>query len=271
MGFYAPLLSLEVENSYFSGGSWQDLEFIPDRETERMIVSTGMLIRQTGSGLGIFFEKEREAALRLFAEGDSIRFCFKATVCDRNFSTYTAMPFEEGRVLCFRNEGMNDFLCKGEIASEEDFDEIEKLVSEGILSGRECRIPPDFVVKVQIGPQERGRHFSIRFGARESFWQYHLLGSMNRENAFIVDLDNRVEFEPQGEVLLPGNRRSNVFRSKQRIPVLERTEYRFQLRERSQVGSRVLVKRLPIASGARLGREWIEGRSEIVLENYVNF
>ncbi|NNM82254.1 MAG: hypothetical protein HKL98_06620 [Burkholderiales bacterium] len=271
MGFYEPLFSIEVENSYFSSGSWKDLDFVPDFATEKMISSSGMLLKKTGSGIGLFCEKEREAALPLFAENGSIRFCFKATAFDRNFSTYTSMPFAGGKVLLFSNSGGRDSLARSGTASSDDFEEVEKLAGEGILGERECRIPPDFVVKILIAPQERGRRFTIRFGARESFWQYHLLGNMNRENAFIVDLDSRVEFEARGEAMLPGNRRSSVFRSKERLAVQEKTEYRFQLRERSQSGSRVLVKRLPTASGARLGSELIDERREIVLENYVNF
>ncbi|HXU93851.1 MAG TPA: hypothetical protein VFP33_09370 [Gallionella sp.] len=255
-----------------------------------MIDGADLLVRQTKNGVAVFFDEERAAALRLYADDANGEACFSFMVYakDRTFPNYTSPAMRNGgAVLSFDNHGRagggdgKTRLCKEEFVSEKDFKDIDSLIAEGILSERDRRVPPDFVVNVFVEPEKGDgspadatawvpRDCLIRFNTRKAFWKYHLLGNMNRNASFIVDLDSRVEFEFCGDVMLPGNRPAKVFRSKELIPVLEKSTCRFQLREQGPGTGKVLVKRLPVASESRLGMEMIDGKSEIVAESFIN-
>lgn len=290
MGTYRPLFSVSVGHDYFFDGEWKGLDFVPTPETMKVIEGADVLVRRANSGVGVFYGEDRSDALGLYAEdgNGALRFSFKVYSKDRTFANYTAPSMrKDDAILSFDNrdvvrdpESGRVRLSMGDFVSEEDFRDMGTLIAEGILCERDRRVPPDFVVEVFIRPEKdtssggsvwMPQDCNVKFHARQSFWRYFLMGEASRNNPFIVDLDNRVEFEPCGEVVLPGNRPAKVFRSKEVIPVLEKSSYRFQLREQGHAGGRVLIKRLPVASESRLGMDVINGKSEIVLDAYVNF
>lgn len=291
MGSFRPLFSISVEHGYFTDGAWKGLDFVPVPAAVKVIDGANLLVRPTKNGMAVFYDVSRLDALKLYAKDANGALCFSFRVYakDRTFPNYTAPAMRgEDAVLYFDNrEGLTDpgtgkiRLSKEDSVSGADFRDMDSLVAEDILCSRDRRVPPDFVVSVVVEAGRRGTPLAdsagwraqdclVRFNARQSYWKYHLLGSMNRSNPFIVDLDNRVEFEFCGEVMLPGDRPAKVFRSKELIPVLERSTCRFQLREQGPGAGKVLVKRLPVASEGRLGMEIIDGRSEIVSESFIN-
>ncbi|MBI3525611.1 MAG: hypothetical protein HY066_14015 [Betaproteobacteria bacterium] len=251
----------------------------------KIIEGACLLAKQTKNGVGIFYDEDKSRVLHMYAESQEgvLPFSFKVHVKDRTFANYTAPAMlNNSAIPCFDSQTGTDGtvagkirLSKDEVVTGKDFADIEALVARGVLSENDWRTPPDFVVNIlaEIGKGDdvAAREYGIEFNARQSFWKYHLLGNMNRSNPFIVDLDNRVEFEFCGDVMLPDSRPAKVFRSKELIPVLEKSSYRFQLREQGPGAGRVLIKRLPVASESRLGMEVINGKSEVVLESYINF
>jgi hypothetical protein len=285
MGTYLPLFNVSVEHGYFSGGLWDGMDFIPCSATAVLAGRGYILVKQTGNGVGVYYESGCELALRLLAEdtGGLLRFNFRVYARDKSYPNYTGLPATGGgTILYFTNHGKGGksdggkmSLSREDCASSADLAKMDDLIQAGVLGEQHRRVPPDFALSIQAAADMdaagSARDYSIRFAARQSYWKYYLLGNMNRANAYIVDLDSRVEFEPGLDAVLPGNRPSRVFRSKERLAVTERAGYRFQLREPGPGAGRVLVKRLPVAAGSRLGREMIDGKLEIVLENYVNF
>jgi hypothetical protein len=290
METYLPLLSISVGHGYFSDGEWKGLDFDATPATMKVIKGADVLIKKTNNGIAAFYNKKRTDALSLYAADSNgeLRFSFKVYSKDRTFANYTSLAGQAiGNILVFDNrESVLDSekaklrLSRDEFVSEKDYREIEKLIAEGILDERERPVPPDFIVDVFIKPKKNDssgndlawEHHDcvIKFNPRRSFWRYFLLGNMNRSDPSIIDIDNRIEFESCGDVVLAGNRPAKVFRSKEAIPVHEISTYRFQLKEQGEGGSRVLIKRLPVASEGRLGMDVINGKNEIVLETYIN-
>lgn len=283
MGFFQPLFSVSVEHQYFSDGLWKGLDFVPEPGTLKLIECANTVVKNTRNGISVFYDAEKSGTLSLFAEdaGGALRFSFKVFAKDRSFANYTLPPVQkEGAILYFANSvagggasGTTIKLSKGDFVSELDFEYLAALDAGGFPCANGRR-RPDFVVDIFIASAESGglvaREYGVNFGARRSYLKYHLLGSMNRDNLFIFDLDNQVEFEFCGDVMLSGNNPAKVFRSKTLIPVLERSDSRFQLRERGQGAGKVLIKRLPVASENRLGLELINGKNEIISESFIN-
>lgn len=285
MGFYKPLFTVSVEHMYFSDGLWKGLEFLPSLASAKVIKGADLLVRQTGNGVGVFYDEDKSGVLRLYAEDANgvLPFGFRVYAHDRTFANYTAPSIRrDDAILCFDSAGAvggadaeKVQLSKDDFVSEKDYEGMGGLIADGILSERDRRVPPDFAVRISVRPGSNGGFdsidYGIRFNARQSFLKYHLIGNMNRSNPFIVDMDNQVEFEFCGEVVLPGNKPAKVFRSKALIPLLEKSNYRFQLREQGQGAGKVLIKRLPVASENRLGVEVINGKTEIVSESFINY
>ncbi|HEY6896875.1 MAG TPA: hypothetical protein VI279_06405 [Rhodocyclaceae bacterium] len=275
---FSPLFTLGIEHSFFVDGVMRGVDFVPSPATAAVIRSVGLMVKRIDNGIAVICAEDRLPALPLHAaDGATLNFAFVARVGDKNFPSYTypLVPREE-KVLCFGNVGRDaERLTEYDEASEADYRDVAALIDEGVLNERERRVLPDFVVilALKVAPGEAGRapDFCIRFAARKSFWKYYLLGKMGRDSARIVDLDNKVEFESRGEVVLPGNRRSQLFMSTSRVSLAEKSQHRFQLREADRQGDRILVRRLPVASESRLGLEVIDGKREVVFENYVNF
>jgi hypothetical protein len=288
MGCYRSLFSVSIGHGYFSDGEWDGLVFVPTPATMKLFESTDVLVRPMKSGVSVLFCEDRSSALSLYADDAEgmLRLNFKVYSGDRGFANFTMPSTRKGdAILYFDNrdpvcddENGKLRISKDKSVSEKDFRDMDALIAEGVLSERDRRVPPDFLVDIFIKP-DRDRlsgavvwnslELFLKFSARQSFWRYFLVGNMSRNNPYIVDLDNQVEFEPHGDVVLPGNRPAKMFRSKELIPVLEKSPYRFQLRDQSQGGSRVLIKRLPVASENRLGMDVINGKKEIVLDSYV--
>lgn len=285
MGTYQPLFFVSVKHVYFSDGLWKGIDFLPSAHTLKLVESAGVLIRPTQNGIGVFYDVSKVKSLRLYAEetDNTLPFGFKAQVKDRTFANYTSPSAQQdSAILCFDGRaGVTDAesektrLSKSDFVGEDDFEEINTLIAEGVLCDQDRRKLPDFVLKIPIafGQHEDfvAKDYVINFNARQARWKYHLLGNMNRSDPFIVDLDSRVEFEFCGEAMLLGSKPAKVFRSKELIPVLEKSNYRFQLREPGPGAGKVLIKRLPVASESRLGIEVVDGKREIILESFVNY
>jgi len=279
MLLYQPLFTISVEHAYFADGLWRGVDFVASPASAKLARGAGILLKSLDNGIGAVCEMDKSQALQLYARdaGGSLPFVFKVYANDKAFMNYTVPAVRSGdRILCLRAFDEETGVPGGSaVESESEYLDVDALVSQGILDEREKRAPPHFVVSIRakVGPDgiKHVQEFRFRFGARRSFWKYHLLGKMNRSNARIVDLDSKVEFESCGEVMLPGSRLSRVFRSTERLPMSEKSSYRFQLREQEQGVERVLIKRLPVASESRLGLDVVNGNNEIVLENYVNF
>ncbi|HEX7645085.1 MAG TPA: hypothetical protein VF472_23025 [Burkholderiaceae bacterium] len=291
MGIYQPLFTVRVGHSYFSSGEWRGLDFVPTADTAKMMKGADVLAKPTGSGVALFYDQDRARTLRLYAEGadPALPFRFKVYCGDKTFANYTAPTSgDPDAILCFDNRaGMADpgsgacRLSKDAFVSDKDLRDMGELIAGGILTEADRRAPPDFVVEVLVKPGPANDDGSpaawpsqncyCNFAARSSLWRYFLLGNLGGSSAAIVDPDNRVVFEQRGEVLLAGNRPAKVFRSKDAIPLQETPTCRFQLKTQGNGGARVLIKRLPAASKNRLGMDEIDGKKEIVFENYINF
>jgi hypothetical protein len=284
MAEYQSLFSISVGHLYFSDGLWRGLEFVPSPSASKVLDACNCVVLKSPYGINVFFDEEKFAVLRRYASDakGGLCFSFKVYASDRSFENYTAPSISGGKeVLCFDNaelsrKSANGKVClsKDELVSDKDFKKMDDLVAEGFLSEREKRRLPDFLVNIFVEPSLAnggvGKDYGLLFNSRESFWKYYLMGNSNTGTPFIVDLDHKVEFEFCGDAMLPGNKPSKAFRSKTLIPVLEKSNYRFQLRERGQGAGKVLIKRLPSASEGRLGMDLIDGKKEIVLESFIN-
>jgi len=271
VGRFQPLFSIAVNHDYFADGLCRELDFVPTFDTARLMRNVGLLSRTMRNGVGVFCEDDRREALQGYAQEARAGWgglTFKVFSRDKKFRNYTdpgnPSIFKEHSILycCNRDEGKD---ATGRTPLY--FDEYLELYSsyEDVLSKMDALpvciisigITPSYVEEIfeqSAAPAE----YYVRFNARKTFWKYYLVGDIARDDAYVVDLDGKTEFE-RGEEALPDDRMALTFRTKSSIALRERFDYRFQYREsssgrqRGANGDRVLIKRLPVASARQIG------------------
>jgi hypothetical protein len=289
MGSYLPLFTVDVKHTFFYKGFCPGLDFVPTPDTLTFIENTGLLVRHTQYGVRVFFDQNSSEALRRYTlePEEPLRLVFKVFPREKLFRFYTEISTpEEDSLLYFDNQrGKIDSnrrcrLHTAEYVSDRDFETLKSPRIAGILSRKDQLLKPEFMVSIGLGKNEIQfldkasknvyLQYFIRFRARETFWKYYLLGSMIKKKSIIADLNHETEFEATGRASLPDDRVALTFRSKQRIPLREKSEYRFQLKEKGTNGGRVLIRRLPVASAGQFYKETVDGKEAIVSEIFIN-
>jgi hypothetical protein len=289
MGSYLPLFSIEVEHSFFSEGLCLYLDPVPTPRTDVVIKNAGLLIRNTLNGVRVFRDEKRSESLQLYAADpdEPLSLGFKVFSRDPFFENYTEPPaHQEDSILYFGNRGVEiDTTGKfrlhdGEYVSETDFEKLNSPLLEGTLSKKDRLLRPMFIVQIGVSEEDvslfddqskaTAKNYYIKFKARQTFWKYYLLGDIARQDSYIADLNKETEFDFAGRESLSDNRVALTFRSQTPIPLQEKSDCRFQLRERNSGGGKVLINRLPVASANQISKEVIEGEEAFVSEVFVN-
>lgn len=289
MGSYLPFFSISVEHLFFTKGMGPKLDFVPTHKTAMVLKNTVLLIRKTINGIYVFYDLKRAETLQLYADGPdhSLNFIFKAFSRDPRFQNYTAPPsYKEGAILYLDNRDVKaDKTGRLRLHDEKhvtgkDFKKLDSPLVEEILDKKDMLARPAFIVDIGITKKQSSlldkplktkcRNYYLSFGARQTFWKYYLLGSLERKRANIVDPEDRIVFESAGRESLSDNRSALTFRSKTPIPLQDSYDWRFQLREKCPEGEKVLIKRLPVASADQVSREIIGKKEAVVSEIYIN-
>ena len=290
MSSYLPLFGIDVFHDFFIEGVCPYLVFEPTTATQRVIDNAGLLLKKTRAGIMLAYNQERLEALQLFAKdvNDPLSFEFKVYATDSAFRSYTE-PYSEdnGEILYFDNQ--NGALQKDgkirlhelEYVSKINMVKLNAVQVKDILSQRDRLVSPVVVIKIVAGSGEdalfdnndlpQTQTYCLNFVARQTFWKYYLLGNSAKGRVYISDADQKVEFESTGDTVLPDNRIAHTFRSKQRLPLEEKSQLRFQLMEDGHGGERILINRLPVARASQTGKDVVAEQGMLVSEIYINY
>jgi len=292
VSFYQSLFGISVEHGYNRGGVCPCLKFRPTDKTRTLLEKAELLCRETIDGIQILYDKFRLDTLELYARDsqEPLSFDFRVYSSDPDFRSYSE-PFSAAQdaILYFDNRANRgtgkQALTMAETVSIQDLKPSDAIEFEDLLSHKDLLLPPEFVLRI-FADGEKGSLlqqwltppptvYSIRFNSRRRYWKYYLLGRMvgnkKPENGFyIVDPDNKVEFETMGEEMLSDQRIAYTFRSKQQIPLNEHYPFRFQLKHKGQGGESIIIPRLPVASVSQAVLEAVAEQETIVSEIYIN-
>ena len=285
MGAYRLLASVTVEHAYFAEKNCKMLEFVPAFCATKLR-NAGLLVKSSQSGVAIYFDAEKIDILRLHAE-DNLTLAFKVFSKDGNFFRYTSpgAPPDDA-ILFFSNQQITrdaagkQMLHPDPSVTASAWMELTADPLPGILERKDYFIKPVFILQLSITAGAHGlcsdkldaeaRRFYIRFATGQTFWKYYILGDLSKRNVYIADLDNAIQFENLGNILLPGNREAVQLQSSKAIPLHEQPGQRLQLKESTGTGDRILIKRLPNARVDQVHGEVLGGAMENVSEIYIN-
>lgn len=286
MGAYRLLVSVAVEHAYFAEKNCKILEFVPAEFCATKLRNAGLLVKSSQSGVAIYFDEEKIDILRLHAE-DNLTLAFKVFSKDGNFFRYTSpgAPPDDA-ILFFSNQQITrdaagkQMLHPDPSVTASAWMELTADPLPGILERKDYFVKPVFILQLSITAGAHGlcsdkldaeaRRFYICFATGQTFWKYYILGDLSKRNVYIADLDNAIQFENLGNILLPGNREAIQLQSSKAIPLHEQPGQRLQLKESTGTGDRILIKRLPNARVDQVHGEVLGGAMENVSEIYIN-
>jgi len=289
MGKFSLLFSLRFEHLGFEERCCKSFEIMPLDECRHLMENAGIVAKNDLKGIHLFYEEEKADVLRLYIESaDSpLRFAFKAYSNDPQFFNYTDLPIKmDGAVFYFDNLISADktsgvkLLNKDDYVSEKDLKQIASLSDRTVLTKKEKRLKPLFVVDIFTG--EYGTLFSddennkspkdyvIRFQSRHTYWKYLLLNELATDKFYVDDPNRKVLFEKSKDAETVANKPASVYRSNMAIPLQEESKFVFQLKERNSGSGKILIKRLPVASANQVCREFIYGKEAFVSEIFIN-
>jgi hypothetical protein len=280
---YAPLCDFAVRHVYFSRETAPEFDFVPAVPTARLIDRLDILVKARGGVMTLLYDVNRAELLQSDADEPAhpLVLTFKAFARDQSFKHVTEPAIQRDDAILFFENGIRDaatevLLHRNPFVAATDFRRIEAVEEvTGILRGRDAVVRPDFVVSLRITSEdfagrEGFRSYRIRFDARRTIWKYYLLGHARKDIPRITDPTGETEFEFIGKVALPGARTALAYRSLTPIPLRERNELRFQLRDQADASGKVFIRRLPVAAVDRFGKDVINGQETIVSEIFVN-
>jgi hypothetical protein len=213
-------------------------------------------------------------------EPGSALLAFKCFAKDPLFSRYTLPVIETNQMLYLRSKNsMPENDGRHRLHTDEHLDNslaqpmtapilARHLERHDMLRKPVCAVEIDLAD--HVAGQTVGADYYARFSVRKSFWKYYFVSDANPANMVVVDLDETVRFATAEPEQWPGNRRALVFISDREIEMQQRYAQRFQLRERSKMGERVLIRRLPNADVHKVTQEIVGSRTVLVSEIFIN-
>ena len=289
MGSYRPLLKIEVEHSYFSANICRELRFTLTDNSARLLERAGCLVRQINAGLLLLHDTAQTSTLRELTasvhEPFIVHWLVRAS--DALFSNYTARATHTPRALLMLDktarvqdyQGNKPPHPSDSLVSADDSQRLGSPWLCPLLSRRERLLPPDFTMSVvvtaaDVGTMAQGpRQLVCCLQARATVWKYCFVGDWGNiheaEPLKVLDLAQAWQFDAAVDELLPNGQMALTVRSTECIPLQDRSDKRFQLRQQNGDTDKVLIKRLPLASPRYLSRETLGDVSTQVSEIYI--
>lgn len=256
-------------------------------QTLAAMASYGLLARFRPDGLDIACEQSQLDLLAQDVAGGEHpeALFFRVFADDPLFFNYTGTDLiSESQVLYLRNERteLDDDgqirITPAETVTEADLVD-SKTLPAGVIGRYDVWQKLVCVLGIDLSLLDLARQgdgppvsrYYATFNVRRTYWKYLLLDDLARQDVYIADLDEQVEFEPLGETKVSPHHRASAYRSKVLLPLTRTPPFRFQLREKNSGNSRVLIRRLPVASAEQLSRDRLDDeRSVSVSEIFVN-
>ncbi|MBE3024391.1 hypothetical protein [Janthinobacterium sp. GW458P] len=278
MNAYAIVLQLSVSHAYFPAASNGNFRVEATARCAALLDRLGILARPAANGLLLLCQSAaREELLAGLAQQDELE--FQVFSGDSHFFLYTALdrPAPDACLYFHSAQAQQEQPGCWRLHAQDYADQSawsDPVVPNKMagLAARSFRpLKPVFFLAlspVQLaGALASGGtpRFCVRFQARKMHWKYYLLRDPGVPHAAIVDLDGELRFTARGYTALPGNGPALTFVSEQAIEMRQTHAQRLQLREQGELGERILIKRLPNASVAAVGREIAAGSAVAVL------
>ena len=280
---YRPLFDIAVEHRYFADSYCRGLQWRLHDTAAGLLQRTLCAWRATTHGITMYADVSRTGLLKDLLAETTPPFSFGLSIraSDPLFRHYTdGLGSDPAAVFALDSDkGVREDDGRIRLHTQ-DCVSADDRATANTGTPRERSTAPRFDIRLAIdvdafeeaaiSPNAAGKHYCLRFAARQTYWQYNVLGDWPPDELGVIDPAERIGFEAHGTRHLANGRIAHTFRSKTAIPLQEQASQRFQLRVQEQGTERVVVKRLPVASAGQFSIEEHAGAPRWVSEIYVH-
>jgi hypothetical protein len=244
---YSILFRVNFRHSYFADGMLKCFSVKPTADTEKFLLSNGMLLKATQDGFMIAFESFNNGTAytseEILASNETLTFALSLN--DPLFFNYTAIEATDigTSVFYFHNHdpvARSSSLHASEYAGAEDIIPVKDLPQHFFNK-------PFALVEIQLNHLHT-EEYLIRFKEKSTYWRYLLVSDHLRELHKPAVLNGSVVFKGPVEIELPGKRMALAFESGIPVSIRQRSEKTFQLVESYDADSnkgKTVIKALP--------------------------
>lgn len=262
---YCRLVALDVTHEYLGHAALPGLRYVPTAETAALMEQEGLMLRALPRGVELWQEQRADVAnaalwqlgFDVYAEDALLRF-YTAWPQD----AYLAMtPGEQGELRVLRAVAQP---ARGGEAG-----------GPVLWIDLACAPPANaanVAATAEAMPMTALQPWRVALPSKQIHWKYFFSGGLAAKKLSIIDLDASdsepgLAFAPSP---LAATASGTAYLSASPVPMQSIPRQRLQLREAGATG-KVLIRRLPNASVAKLGKErGPNGQSMIVAEIYVH-
>jgi hypothetical protein len=295
MSQYSSLFHVVFNHGYFADKRCRHLKFVTTEATQTLLHNSGLSFRTQTDGFSLVADSQYAEALYMHAEDeqDVFELVFKVICTDPNFVNYSEPGvFKHDEMLFFQRpdtQSTNARLHSGDFVSDADFVSMAQLAKANMDIGGSIggigQQRPLCLVRLVVTKDDvyaffdpngaQAPVYTVDFVEPKTIWKYFLTGDGFDSNVTINDLDDKVQFDEGGVEVLPDGQEALTFKSKTALGLTERPPYRFVLRDKATsengAGSKILIKRLPVASSTHRYQAVIDGKNTAISEIYINY
>ena len=232
MDAYLLLFEVAVRHAFYAPEPCAGLRLSPTPASAAKLRRVGAVLRPTTEGVAVYVEGERLPTLQALANdtNEPLEFYLLGRNSDPDFASATAgLAESRDQVLLFDSARAQDpdaagwrLLHPGAHASAESAVPIHRPPLgdtpgttttpplAGALPAADRRVPPAFVLRIRIETPVAtlGQRWCVALQARATHWKYLLPADWAVQAPQVVDIDQRVGFEPVSytHLTLPTNR-----------------------------------------------------------------
>lgn len=268
MGPFLPLLRIDVEHPFYADGRCQGLRFLPAGDTADLLQRAECVVHTDGGSLAISGPAH---SIRWLHDDPDALLAWQVFATDEHFPYATDDAARRPSELLCVDLGATR---PGDPAGLRTLQAAPRLLTDPFvlpcLGPGAHRWPPFAVIRVaahQLPPAPQSpwaptvpARYRWPLTPRATVWQYCLFGDWPEAALRVVDLDGQTDFSDPAPDRLDNGRPMLTIRSREPVPLAQRSARQFQLRSRQTGGDKVLIRRLPAAAARGLAREEINGR-----------
>jgi len=280
------LLEIDVRHGFYADAACPALRLAPTLATRALMARSGAVARPTARGLELWLDDQAGAGWH----EDADALTWSAQLGDPAVADCTADLGRPREQLSYfdADAAVLDTptgywrLHALDVASTRDLRPLASARADAGLAPADLRGNPCALIRIPTRRLAAGAddctHFLVRLAARATVWKYCFVGAWSEPALQVVDLAQRVRFEPAPPHALADGRTALAFRSSEALALQELPHERFQLRSSPNEGrddartraDKVIVKRLPAAAPRHFSREVIDGVPALVSEIFVH-
>jgi len=239
---FTPLLSVQVQHTYFEDGACNCIKFTPAAVTQSLFTRFNCVMRYNTGGFVLHINKQDEVAALLAhiktATGETA-FAFDISTTDPAFALFTDMPLHNHVNMVYNSGYAANTVTPGgmQLVATMVDDAVNKTIGQLII----CF---DDITKCLAGTS--GPHYSIQYKARSTQWQYFIINKSGLALHSLRITNNKgIIFNGPENILLENGEPAYLFSTGDAVlPISEKAQYIFSL----AAGSRIVIKSLPTAT-----------------------